>query len=90
VTEEDMAAVRRALVTEVIGLAAMGLVLWYMGPGKIWAAGMLHRARAMMGARASAIDIQVGQFRAEVSRWDHEQAAQQDRRPGRGGPCGCG
>jgi len=89
-TEEDMAVVRRALVTEAIGLAAMGLVLWYMGPGKIWLDGLAHRARARLSARGTAIDAQVEQFRAEVSRWDHEQAAQQDRRPGRGGPCGCG
>lgn len=85
-----MAVVRRALVTEVIGLAAMGAVLWYMGPGKIWIDGLIHRAHVLMHARGDAIDVQVDQFRAEVSRWDHEQAAQQDRRPGRGGSCGCG
>lgn len=85
-----MAVVRRALLAEGIALAAMGVVMWYMGPGRIWVSGLAHRAKAMMGARADAIDVQVSQFRAEVSRWDHEQAAQQDRRPGRGGPCGCG
>lgn len=85
-----MAVVRRALVTEGIGLAVMGLVLWYMGPGKIWVDGLLQQARTRMGARATGIDVQVEQFRAEVSRWDHEQAASADRRPGRGGPCGCG
>lgn len=84
-----MAVVRRALVTEGIGLAAMAAVLWYMGPGKIWVSGLLHRYRTMAGARGSAIDAQVEQFRAEVSRWDHEQAARPDRNPGRGGPCGC-
>jgi len=89
-TDDDLAIVRRALITEVIALAAMGAVLWYMGPGRIWVAGVAHRARSMMGARASAIDVQVDQFRAEVSRWDHEQAARTDRQSGRGGPCGCG
>jgi hypothetical protein len=90
VTDDDMLVARRALITEGIALAAMAAVLWYMGPGKLIAAGLLHRARTAMGARATLIDVQVDQFRAEVSRWDHEQAAKQDRRAGRGGPCGCG
>jgi hypothetical protein len=88
--DEDRAVVREMIIKESIALLIMGAVLWYMGPGKLLTAGLLHRAKTAMGARGSAIDVQVDQFRAEVSRWDHEQAAQKDRRPGRGGPCGCG
>lgn len=85
-----MAVVRRALVTEVIGLAGMCLVLWYLGPGKLWLSGLAHRARSLRGSRDTVIDTQVRQFAGEVSRWDHEQAARANQKPGRGGPCGCG
>lgn len=89
--EDDMMTVaRRALVTEGIALAAVAAVLWYTGPGKIWIGGLFRRAEIYMESRRSAVDVQVAAFASEVSRWDHEQAAQQDRRPGRRGPCGCG
>jgi hypothetical protein len=77
-TEEDRAVLHRALISEGIALAALAVMLWYMGPGKIWASGVVHRARTMMGTRNSVIDVQVQQFSAEVSRWEHEQAAQPD------------
>lgn len=89
-SDEDLQVLKRALITEGIGLAVMAAVLWYLGPGKLWLSGIAHRARTMRGGHASHIDTQVRQFAGEVSRWDHEQAAQQDRKPGRGGPCGCG
>lgn len=89
-TDEDMAVLRRALITEGIGLAIMGVILWYLGPGKLWLSGIAHRVKTTRGTRASHIDTQVRQFAGEVSRWDHEQAAQPDQKPGGGGPCGCG
>lgn len=85
-TDEDLAVLRRALITEGIGLAAMAVVLWYLGPGKLWLSGLAHRARGIRGTRASHIDTEVRQFAGEVSRWDHEQAAQPHQKPGGGGP----
>lgn len=88
--EDDAAVLRQTLIKESVGLAAMAIILWYFGPGKLWVGGLVHRAKTMMGAQNSAIDTEVAQFRAKVSRWDHEQAAQADRKPGRGSGCGCG
>jgi hypothetical protein len=79
VSDEELSVLRRALISEGIALAAMAIALWYMGPGKIWVDGVRHRCRMMMSTRNTAIDVQVQQFAAEVSRWEHEQAAQPDR-----------
>lgn len=89
-SDEDLAVLKRALITEGIGLTVMGIMLWYLGPGRLWLSGLAHRARTMRGNRASHIDTQVRQFAGEVSRWDHEQAARAHQKPGGGGPCGCG
>lgn len=89
-TEDDTSVVRDALIRETVGLATIALVLWFMGPGKIWAAGLVHRAKTMMRAPGDRIDTEVAQFRTQVSRWDHEQAAQAHRRPAKDGGCGCG
>ena len=78
-TEDDLAVMRRALISEGIALAAMALVLWYMGPGRILVSGLAHRARMIMAGHGTEIDAKVEQFRAEVSRWEHEQAAHPDR-----------
>lgn len=77
-TEEDAAVLRQTLIRESVGLAALGLMLWYFGPGRTWINGLAHRARTMMGTRQAGIDAEIAWFRAQVSRWDHEQAAQQD------------
>lgn len=87
---DDASVLRQTLIREGVALAIMAGLLWYMGPGKILIGGMVHRARTMMGARETEIDVQTARFRSEVSRWEHEQAAQADNRPGRGGGCGCG
>jgi hypothetical protein len=89
-TEDDAAVLRQTLIKETVGLAAIAMILWYFGPGKLWMSGIVHRAKTMMGAQDDVIDTKVVQFRAEVSRWDHEQAAQKDRRSAPGGGCGCG
>lgn len=89
-TDDDAAVLRQTLIKESVGLAAIALILWYAGPGQLLIKSWAHRVKTVMGARADHIDNQVVQFRAEVSRWDHEQAAQQDRKPGRRGGCGCG
>ena len=45
---------------------------------------------AMNEAGNSAIDVEVQQFGNQVSRWDHEQAANAARKPGGQRGCGCG
>jgi hypothetical protein len=90
VNGEERALIREMMIREGFALLVMAGVLWYMGPGKIVIGGLVHRARTMTAAAASAEDVKVEQFRAEVGRWEHEQAAQADKRPGRRGPCGCG
>lgn len=84
-----MAAVKDALVREVIGLAALLAILWALGPGRTLVPAWIARARTMMGG-TDPHEGQVRQFASEVSRWEHEQATKQDRRPAAGGPCGCG
>lgn len=87
--QADTSVLRDAIIREGVGLAVLAAVLWYMGPGKLIIGGLVHRAKTSMGAQNRAIDVQVGQFRAEVSRWDHEQAARKANPPAAGG-CGCG
>ena len=86
---DDAAVLRETLIREAVGLAVMLGVLWYFGPGRIIVSGWRHRAQTWFDARGNAVDAQVAQFRSEVSRWDHEQAAQQNRGTGGAGPCGC-
>jgi hypothetical protein len=90
VSDDEKALAREMIIREGAGLLIMAAVLWYMGPGKITLSGWAHRARTMAAARTTQIDVQAEQFRGEISRWEHEQAAQADHRPGRRGPCGCG
>ena len=87
--DEQPSVLRDAVIREAVGLAVLAAVLWYLGPGRLIVGGLVHRAKTTMGARSTAIDTQVAQFRSEVSRWDHEQAAQASRKPGGDGPCGC-
>ena len=87
--EETRAAVKDALVREAIALGALLGVLGIMGPGRVLVPAWIARARA----RFAGSDVHEGQVRAfarEVSRWDHEQASEQDRPSAAGGPCGCG
>lgn len=74
-SEDDGAVLRDAVIREGVALAVLAVVLWYMGPGRVWLGGVRHRAvQVMGGARRSRIDAEVARFAAEVSRWDHEQA----------------
>jgi hypothetical protein len=77
--DEDRAVLRDAVIREGIALAVMAVVLWYMGPGKLVVSGLVHRARTMTGSRSAWIDSQIAVFRTDISRWEHEQAAQPDR-----------
>jgi hypothetical protein len=88
-TEEDAALLRQALIKEGVGLLAVLAVVWYMGPGRILIGG-LRRQAEIITERRDPHEGAVGAFRNSVSRWDHEQAAQQDRRAGRARGCGCG
>lgn len=87
-TEEERAILRETLIRETAGLLVMAAVLWYLGPGKLWLSGMRHRTVTWWQARGGPVDVEVAQFRSEVSRWEHEQAAKADRRAGGCGPCG--
>ena len=77
--EEERQLVREVAIREGAALALMAAVLWYVGPGKLWLSGVRHRIGMAASGRSTAIDVKVEQFRAEVSRWEHEQAAQPDR-----------
>jgi hypothetical protein len=56
----------------------MAAVLWYIGPGRIWAKAAVEHVRARFRARPQAVDVEVAAFRRDLSRWEHEQAAQTD------------
>jgi hypothetical protein len=88
--DADVAVLKETVIRECAGLAVMMLVLWYIGPGKDLIAGVRHQVKMRMGAHGSRIDAEVSRFANQVSRWDHEQATSQDRRPAKDGGCGCG
>jgi hypothetical protein len=81
-SEEDAAVMRQTLIREGVGLLAVLAVVWYMGPGRILIAGLRKRAEILLEHRRTPIDIEVAGFASQVSRWDHEQAAQAHHRPG--------
>lgn len=85
---EQRDVITDALIREGLGLLVMAGVLWYLGPGRSWTAGIARRLRAQWQVRRNWIDTEVAQFRGQMSRWEHEQAEAPDRAPG-GGPCGC-
>ncbi len=87
--EETRAAVKDALVREVIALGALALILFAMGPGRTLVPAWMARIRVAMNG-TDPHEGQVRQFSSEISRWDHEQAAQPDRGTTGRGPCGCG
>jgi hypothetical protein len=75
------------LLRETIGIAVMAGVLWYLGPGKLQIRAAVARARAWWD-RADPHEPVIAGFRRDMSRWEHEQAANQDHTSGPGG-CGC-
>jgi hypothetical protein len=89
VNEDDAAVMRQTLIKESIGLLAVAVIVWYMGPGRILIGGLRKRAELLLEGRRTAEDIEVAAFAGEVSRWEHEQAASKDRRAGGERPCGC-
>lgn len=82
--------VKDAMIREGVALAAMVIVVWYFGPGRMWLQALRHRAVALWSARDNAVDRQVREFGGQVSRWEHEQAAAQDHGSAGDDPCGCG
>jgi hypothetical protein len=56
----------------------MAVVLWYIGPGRVWAQALVERTRRRFRARAEAVDLELASFQRDVSRWEHEQAAHPD------------
>lgn len=89
-TEEDQAAIKGALIREGVGLLVMAGVLWYLGPGRIWVGGVRHRFKTWRLRHSGPIDAAAAEFARDISRWEHEQAAGPDHRPGGSRPCGCG
>lgn len=87
--DDTRAAVKDALVREVIGLGALFAILWVLGPGRTLVPALVARAKSAMGVGADPFEGQARQFASEVSRWDHEQASTADRKAAPGG-CGCG
>ncbi len=86
--DETRAVLRDTVIREAAGIAALLLLVWMFGPGRMQMQRAAHRARTVF-SRTDPYETDIMQFRAEVSRWDHEQAAQQNRRAGGSGPCGC-
>ncbi len=88
--DDDVRVLRETLIREAAGLGVLLAVLWLIGPGRM----RLEQARHRIGRILQPDDPYAGEIRSfarEVSRWDHEQAAQQDRRAGGSGTgCGCG
>ena len=87
--DETTAAIKDALVREVIALGALLGMLWILGPGRVLVPAWIARAKSAMAGRDDPHESKVRQFASEVSRWDHEQSAKADRKPAAGG-CGCG
>ena len=78
-----------ALVREAVSLIGTVVIIWALsGAGRDAVRMIRARIRARIRAKSDRTETVIREFAAEISRWDHEQAAQPDRRPG-GGPCGC-
>jgi hypothetical protein len=75
---ETSALLTETLIREGVGLVVMAAVLWYIGPGRVWAWAVVEHVRARFRARAEAAEIEIAGFRRQVSEWEHEQAAQPD------------
>jgi len=80
--------VKDALIREAIALAALALILFAMGPGRTLVPAWMARIRVAMNG-TDPHEGQVRQFSSEISRWDHEQTARQDRKAAPGSGCGC-
>jgi hypothetical protein len=73
--------VELAVVVGLIGVVGLLAQLWISKPGtRMWFGAAANRV--MTWRAADPYEGAVRQFRAEVSRWDHEQAAQKDHRAG--------
>lgn len=86
----------RAAVAEGVSLLALGLVVWLMGGGGIRLRHLAWRARQYAGRARRAEDAAVGELRADISAWEHGQAAaptssisDQPGRKSSSGGCGC-
>lgn len=74
-----------AVVREAVSIAGTVMLLWLIsGSGRTCIATVTARIRARFRARGNRIDAEVAILRRDISRWEHEQAAQAHRRPGTG------
>lgn len=78
----------RVLISEGASLLVAVGMLWYLGPGRLLINGVVHQLRARLRQRGNYIDREAARFSAEISRYDHEQAARSDH-PSAGGGCNC-
>jgi len=80
-------AFTRAVIAEGVSLAALALAIWLMGGGGVRLRHLVWRARQYAGRRGRAEDAAVNELRADISAYEHSQAAATKRR--RAGGCGC-
>jgi hypothetical protein len=79
-------AFTRAVIAEAVSLGALALAIWLMGGGGIRVRHLMWRARQYAGRRGRAEDAAVNELRADISRYEHGQAAKPKPRAG---GCGC-
>lgn len=78
-------ALTRAVIAEGVSLAALGLVIWLMGPGGRHLRHLVWRVRQYAQRSARAEDAAVAELRTDISAYEHAAAAESRR----GGGCGC-
>jgi hypothetical protein len=71
---DTQAAVKDAVIREAIGLSALVLIVFALGPGRVLVPAWIARARQLMSPR-DPFEAQVRAFARDISRWDHEQAS---------------
>ena len=82
--QTDSEFIKRVMISEGVSMLVMLGMLWYLGPGRVLLAGVAHQVRTRYTRRRNRIDAEVAKFAGDVSRWDHEQAAQKDHPAGGG------
>jgi hypothetical protein len=66
-------AMIRTAASELVSLAMLGAVVWYLGPGRLWVQCQRARVAARWNARGRAIDLEVADFRRDLYRAEHER-----------------
>lgn len=77
---EAQRALTSALITEAVSIGAL-VALWALLRYRTEISHLVWRARTRKARRESAADAAVSDFRAALSRWEHEQARQSPAGP---------